>query len=328
MTAKVWDVGTGAPLVELKGRMSWLTSAAFSPDGARVVTVSSDQAARMWDARTGRELKGEPIPPIPSPGYISPDGRWFALLIGNHVELIPTQPDEGELAERRLLMQPNFRRYREEYYAATKASDSFAARFYLHLFPPHEQLLVRAEAIVGPLVARLLLRNDVLAALKAQPHSDPEVQAACLKLAEARPESANDCNNAAWPLASKPGQPDADYQRGLRLARAACRLEPENVAFLNTLGVAQYRCGLTAEALATLTRTNAKNKEADPYDLAFLALTQHRLGQSNKARATLDRLREVVKDRSWVGNREVRAFLREAEATELDQVFPADPFAP
>ncbi len=53
-----------------------------------------------------------------------------------------------------------------------------------------------------------------------------------------------------------PGWPDANYQRGLRLAKAACRLEPENVAFLNTLGVAQYRCGLMAEALATLTRSN------------------------------------------------------------------------
>ena len=58
---------------------------------------------------------------------------------GNHVELIPMQPDEEELAYRRLLMQPNFRLYREAYDAATKANDAFAARFYLNLFPPPER---------------------------------------------------------------------------------------------------------------------------------------------------------------------------------------------
>jgi WD40 repeat protein len=38
-----------------------VTSAAFSPDGARVVTTSSDKTARVWDAQTGvmlKELKG------------------------------------------------------------------------------------------------------------------------------------------------------------------------------------------------------------------------------------------------------------------------------
>ena len=153
------------------------------------------------------------------------------------------------------------------------------------------------------------------------------MQTACVKLAETWPESANECNNAAWALVSKPGQPEANFQRGLRLARAACRIEPENFAFLNTLGVAQYRSGLFAEALVTLTRTNAKNREADPYDLAFLALAQHRLGQTDKARDTLRRLREVMKDPRRAGDQEEKAFLHEAETIALNGGFPADPFA-
>ena len=133
---------------------------------------------------------------------------------------------------------------------------------------------------------------------------------------------------SAWALVRDPGQPEANYQRGLRLAKAACRLEPDNGAFLNTLGVAQYRCGLIAEALATLTRSNDLNKEKEPADLAFLALAQHRLGQSEKARATLGRLREVMKNPQRAKDQEAQAFLREAETIELDQAFPADPFAP
>ncbi len=33
-----------------------MTSAVFSPDGARIVTASSDNTAKVWDARTGAKL--------------------------------------------------------------------------------------------------------------------------------------------------------------------------------------------------------------------------------------------------------------------------------
>jgi hypothetical protein len=324
-TAKVWDAPSGTLLLDLGGHRGAVI-AAFSPDGSRIITRSADPTAKVWDACTGEELKREPIPPAPWPSPISPDGRLIAHPVGNRVELISLQPDEEELSYRRVLMQPNFRLYREAYDAATNARDAFAARFYLNLFPPAEQTRIRAEPIVKPLFARLLLRDDVLAALKAQPATDTEIQAACLKLAETWSESGLECNNAGWALVSAPGLPDANYQRGLRLAKAACRLEPEYGMFLNTLGVAQYRCGLMAEALATLTRSNELN-HGMPEDLAFLALAQHRLGQSEKARATLRRVREVMKDPSRHPTAEARAFLREAETIELDHVFPADPFA-
>jgi eukaryotic-like serine/threonine-protein kinase len=34
-----------------------VSSVAFSRDGARVLTGSSDQTARLWDAATGKELR-------------------------------------------------------------------------------------------------------------------------------------------------------------------------------------------------------------------------------------------------------------------------------
>jgi Flp pilus assembly protein TadD len=99
------------------------------------------------------------------------------------------------------------------------------------------------------------------------------------------------------------------------------------MTFLRALGVAQYRTGLMAEALATLTRSNDWNAEQQPGDLAFLALAQQRLGRSEEARAALDRLREVMKKSDRVGDQEAQGFLREAETIELDKTFPADPFA-
>ncbi len=44
-----------APL-ELAGHEGWVTSAQFSPDGARLVSGGEDGAVKVWDARDGKEL--------------------------------------------------------------------------------------------------------------------------------------------------------------------------------------------------------------------------------------------------------------------------------
>ncbi len=294
------------------------------PDNlADAAKLRDTQKVKFWDARTGQELKGELISPETQSSPISPDGRWIAHAVGNRVELIALNPDAEELDYRRFLTRPDLTHYREGYDEAKQIGDEFAARFYFGLLSTRS----RAEAIITPLFASLVIRDDVLAALKAQPSHDPAVQAACLELAESWTESAMDCDSVGRGLVYPPGQPDAIYQRGLRLLKAAFRLEPDEGYRLEGLGVAQYRCGLVAEALATLTRSSIPDKEKDPGCLAFLAMAQSRLGHSEKARATLKRLREVMKKpddyNSWL-----RALLREAETIELDPVFPADPFAP
>ena len=40
----------------LGGHDDFVNSAAFSPDGSRIVTASSDKTARIWDAATGKEI--------------------------------------------------------------------------------------------------------------------------------------------------------------------------------------------------------------------------------------------------------------------------------
>jgi WD domain, G-beta repeat len=47
-----------AQLAVLAGQGDRLDSAAYSPDGTRIVTASDDKTARIWDARTGAQLAG------------------------------------------------------------------------------------------------------------------------------------------------------------------------------------------------------------------------------------------------------------------------------
>jgi WD40 repeat protein len=47
--ARIWDAATAKEIVVLRGHEGSITSAAFNPDGSRIVTASYDMSARIWD---------------------------------------------------------------------------------------------------------------------------------------------------------------------------------------------------------------------------------------------------------------------------------------
>jgi len=46
----LWDARSGAPFGERLRHAAAVHAVTFSPDGARVVTGSSDKTARLWDS--------------------------------------------------------------------------------------------------------------------------------------------------------------------------------------------------------------------------------------------------------------------------------------
>jgi uncharacterized protein HemY len=143
---------------------------------------------------------------------------------------------------------------------------------------------------------------------------------------QATPEA---LNNASWAVVRRPDVDAAAYQLALRQAEAARRQMPNDGNLLNTLGVGQYRLNQYPEALATLTGSAKLNapryKGPHPADLAFLAMTYHRLGQPKQAWATLGQLRDRMKEPNFAKNEECQEFLREAAAL-LESTMPkADP---
>jgi tetratricopeptide (TPR) repeat protein len=190
----------------------------------------------------------------------------------------------------------------------------------LALVEPFRQSEVRKEAErkVLLLLKEALVRPQIVARLRADPALSEPVRHEALALAERVVESPIACNRASRDVARRPGAGASAYRLALQRAEIACRLMPFEGPYRTTLGMAQYRLGQYREALTTLTRADELNREARggpvPADLALLAMTCYRMRETDRARASLRRLRETIQSPQWARNVEAQGLLKEAEA--------------
>ncbi|HEV3448573.1 MAG TPA: protein kinase [Gemmataceae bacterium] len=111
------------------------------------------------------------------------------------------------------------------------------------------------------------------------------------KAVELSPNFAAACNALAWLYATGP-EKLRDPVQAVALAERVVKLVPEHWVYWNTLGVAYYRAGRFQDAARALEAgLKGGAGESDAFDLYFLALCHHRLGDAAKARAALDQAR-------------------------------------
>jgi WD40 repeat protein/tetratricopeptide (TPR) repeat protein len=132
------------------------------------------------------------------------------------------------------------------------------------------------------------------------------------------PEDANACNTLAWHLVTGP-EALRDPARALPLAEKAVRLRSREWIYHNTLGVTLYRLGRYKEAVAALESSlQHQEKQLAAFDLYFLAMCHHRLGEEDKANEEYGRAVQAHDENAKVlgaGYRaELEAFRKEAES--------------
>jgi serine/threonine protein kinase/WD40 repeat protein len=268
----VWDVGTGEKLLTLRGEAESVHSLCFSTDGKRLVSAGERKPdygeVKVWDVTGGREVLTLSAEPGLGHVHFSPDGH---RLLGA-------------------------RRDRAGQWLQTWDATPLTPE-------------VDGRARLLALAAELPAKAEVIERLRTIPELSDAARAAALKQADTiLHDDAFRLNSESWNVVNRPGRKLEEYLRALRWAERAAVLAPENAMVLDTLGAAQYRTGGYKEALETLTRCAELNKNKDPSDSAFLALTHQRLGNADKAREYFELLRKQARpaDRDLLGEVETQ----------------------
>jgi eukaryotic-like serine/threonine-protein kinase len=140
----------------------------------------------------------------------------------------------------------------------------------------------------------------------------------CSRLAIALdPDNAIALNDLAWSLVSFPDDSWYDPAEGLKLAKKAVRLDPNNWRMWNTVGVAAFRTGDWREA-AELLHKSISIGNGSAHDFFFLAMTCWEQGKKKDARVWFDRAVDWMEKNEKGDPRkrdpELRRFYAEAEA--------------
>jgi serine/threonine protein kinase/WD40 repeat protein len=292
--AKIWDARDGRLVKQLA---DWGTGyyPRFSPDG-RWLSTSVD-GGRLFAVDTW-----EPGPQIGGRGEFSPDGTLMAVGTTNGViRLIdPATGREFAALEHPLnrCSQPIFTPDGTKLIGLSSGSDNGLCVWDLRLirqqlkdleldwdrpeFPPIEPGSLPAQ----PLKVEVRLGDPVKLAVAREDKARQAIEQ-YRRAVEANPDSADACNSLAWVYLTTP-ESLRDVEAALPLAEKAVRLAAtarDLAMSRNTLGVAYYRAGRYREAVEIL-RTNLATQEdwGLAFDLYFLAMSQHHLGEPERAR--------------------------------------------
>jgi WD40 repeat protein len=268
----------------------------FSSEGTRLVTINiDDNSLHVWDLQAvRRELadlgldwdmppwpafvenpKGPPLQLHVDSGELrdnSPPGCRETLITSSLA--IAFQPLNPESYYRRALAYTLL----EEWPAALEDCNRSLA-----LWPDHVETYYLRAQVCHRLGQSWQALDNFREGVRHEPHRLPspeELQRALILQADVPGE----LNELAWQYVT--GLSEQQYS-GLAtlLAEKVVMLMPGSWEYLNTLGIGYYRLGRWPQAVKTLEESLRRSQGASgAYDLFFLAMAYHRLGQSHRAR--------------------------------------------
>jgi tetratricopeptide (TPR) repeat protein len=300
----------------------------MSPNGKRIAQVRG-KSVELLDTDTQEVvLRLQGTNTEISDVVWSPDGHWLAVLDeGGTITLWDGRPpDDNVRTDRmaRFIVMAQLRRaddldaLRQNIRENRSLSEDVKARA-IALAEPLWQGNVEypVKRLTNALFGRRLLPSEVVQILQDTKSIPEALRKKAIGFAQSDQWDADPSalNQASWRVVSKADGTLQEYQEALKAAEKAVDRMPDG-AVVNTLGVAQYRVGNFEASLGTLTLADqlnsARTKNSAPADLAFIAMSHHKMGQIDKAQSTLVRLRATIKDQKEVTD-EDKSFLREAE---------------
>ena len=247
---RLWATGSWAEGPQIEGSLAF----AFSPDGSLLAVEKGHGALRLVDPDTGREYARLENP--------NQDGAYSPSFSPDGTQLVTTEFDRSlhvwDLrAIRKQLAKMGLDWDLPPYPPAPKVDETQPLRVRVELGDPDRLQRDREET------ARLRIEQK-------------------RRTIEANPKDPQACNDLAWTYLTAP-EALRNWKAALPLAQRAVQLEP-GAMHRNTLGLAYYRAGRYREAVSTL-EPNLKNQVdwALAFDLYFLAMSNHRLGESARA---------------------------------------------
>jgi hypothetical protein len=303
-------------------RESAVTSLALSPDGAHVAAGHADGSVRFWPVAGGAAAATQLSADVRDLAF-HPDGsRLLATCGDGHMHVLRTTDAEALL----VLDCGTDLLFAGEFVAGGTGIAACGPRIGMALFDSGGEDAARVERrrvraarrwVDAAFEASDGVSGAAAARLREDPRVPEELRALAVEQALARGDQANWLNSQAWGRVQYPNQSPETYEEGLRMAEAAVGARPDYASYLNTLGVAQYRVGRCAEAVATFERCNGLNTEAEgapsPYDMVFMAMAYQGMERHEDARRTLGLARELIAKAPAGEQGELGSMLREAE---------------
>ena len=326
---KLWEVATGKEIRTLSGHTAPVESVAFSPDGRRLVSGGSEPAVKLWDPRTGQEVFTLNLPFIRARVAFAPGGRQLAvggsldsptdytLAIWDARDPSPELELHNEALSRVAFLFARAlpaEKVRESLANDTSVSAAVREKA-LALVDAFGQDLAQREAEdeIQRIHADGLIQAQLLERIRTETSLSEPVRQQALALAASWVDCAMHLDLASRAVVRRAGARAADYERAWKQAETACRLLPYRAEARITLGLAQYRVGKFTEAVDSLTHADQQSPVVSERwiaaDLAFLAMAHWQLGEADRARGVLDRLRKLMQQPAWANDGEAKRLL-------------------
>jgi eukaryotic-like serine/threonine-protein kinase len=325
-TVTVSDTDSGRVIITLKGHTSEVVSLAYSPDGTRLASATEDGTLKIWDAVTGQEtliLRGH-AGRVTCVAFSRDGNRLATGSWDRTVKVWDSRPvsEGGKFSEAISASSVRGEDQIEDDRPSDASSDlEERAADTLEMARSRPEDYKRRYCYVLSLLAEgdreaaAGVCADLLKRFRGT--TDPDL-----------------ANSVAWVCVLGPDAVD-DWDALVRLAELGVKGASdgnEKAGVLNTLGAALFRAGRLKAAVDRLGEGMLLRHGADePVDWPFLAMAYQRLGDREKARRWVGRLRSRQPDkdpRMFWEELELRLLRAEAEAVVIyDPVFPVDPFA-